>query len=92
MNEEQAMNKPWFDARTGTLLLDDYVAMEPYFQKILGDGTVTDSELAEQTQRTETLLRKLEAMLPPEVKDLATEALCALMALYILDRSRAKAG
>ena len=85
------MSKPWFDARTGTLLLDDYVAAEPYFQKILADGAVTDSELAEQTQRTETLLRKLEAMLPAEVKDVATDTLCALMALYILDRVQAKA-
>jgi hypothetical protein len=85
------MDKPWFDARTGTLLLDEYVASMPSFQKVMQDGVVTDNEIAEIAHKTVALLRQLEEMLSPEAKAVATEALCQLAVLYALQRIRAQA-
>lgn len=86
------MDKPWFDPQTGMLLLDEYVSAMPSFRAVMADGLVTDAEMAEQAQRTVALLRQLEALLSPEAKALATEALCQLAVLYALERTQALAG
>ena len=79
------MNRPWFDPQTGVLLLDDYVS-QPSYRKVMEDGVVTDAELAEQAERVLTLLRKLEGMLSPDARAVATDALCELAVLYAVER------
>lgn len=80
------MEKPWFDAETGILLLDEYVAQSPSFIKIMEDGIVTPGEIMEQSQRVVALLKELEGKLDPATKDLATQVLCELSVLYTVNR------
>lgn len=84
-------DKPWFDPQTGTLLLDEYVAELDSYQRIVEDGTITDDELAEQTQRVTSLLQQLEGSLSPEVKAIATVALGELTVLNALQVKRLQA-
>lgn len=81
-------DKPWFDPETGFLLLDEYVAEMPSFQKIMEDGVVTDGELVQQALRVTALLKELETVLSPAAKAVATEALCELAVLHALQQSR----
>ncbi len=85
------MNKPWFDPQTGTLMLDEYVAELDSYRRIVEDGTITDDELAEQTQRVTSLLQQLEGSLSPEVKAIATVALGELTVLNALQVKRLQA-
>jgi hypothetical protein len=80
------MTKPWFDAKTGTILLDEYVTEMPSFRRIMADEVITANEVREQAERTITLLKQLEVMLAPETRQIATEALCELAVLYALHR------
>ena len=84
-------DKPWFDPKTGTLLLDEYVAELDSYRRIVEDGTITDDELAEQTQRVTSLLQQLEGSLSPEVKAIATVALGELTVLNALQVKRLQA-
>jgi flagellin-specific chaperone FliS len=84
-------DKPWFDPQTGTLLLDEYVAELDSYRRIVEDGTITDDELAEQTQRVTSLLQQLEGSLSPEVKAIATVALGELTVLNALQVKRLQA-
>jgi len=84
-------DKPWFDPQTGTLLLDEYVAELDSYRRIIEDGTTTDDELAEQTQRVTSLLQQLEGSLSPEVKAIATVALGELTVLNALQVKRLQA-
>lgn len=81
-------DRPWFDVHTGDLLFDDYVKDLPSFQKVMADAAVTDSEMDEQEQRVCALFRQLERKLSPEVRDVATEALCELAVLVELQLRR----
>jgi hypothetical protein len=85
------MDRPWFDQDTGTLLLDEYVLQMDSYQRIVEDELITDAELVEQTQRVAWLLRRLEEVLSPEAKALATEALCELAVLNALQVKRLQA-
>lgn len=82
------MNKPWFDPKTGILLLDEYVAEMPSFQKIMADNIVTDEEITEHAQNVVSLLKKLEVLLTPELKSLTTKALCEMAVLYALQQKQ----
>jgi hypothetical protein len=82
------MDKPWFDPNTGLLLLDEYVADMPSFKKIMADEIITDSEIIAHGEQVIMLLTQLEAVLTPDVKRLATEALCELAVLYALQRKQ----
>lgn len=73
------MDRPWFDQDSGTLLLDEYLLEMDYYQRIVEDGTITDDELVEQTQRVASLLRRLEEALSPEAKAIATVAVETLV-------------
>lgn len=84
------MNRPWFDLETGILLLDEYVAEMPSYQKILEDGVVTVEEIKEQSHKVISLLKQLEVMLPPEAKATVTELLCELAVLYSIERRHAE--
>ena len=80
------MIRPWFDAETGVLKLDEYVEAMPSFQKVVQDGLVTDDELEQHALRVVGLLRQLDERLPDDLKALATAALCELAVLYALQR------
>jgi hypothetical protein len=71
------------------LLLDEYVMEMPSFKKVLADEVITDQEIHEHAIRTASLLRRLEQMLSPDAKVVATEALCELAVLYTLERKQA---
>ncbi len=85
------MDRPWFDQDTGTLLLDEYVLERDSYQRIVEDELITDAELVEQTQRVASLLQRLEEVLSPEAKSLATEVLCELAVLNALQVKRLQA-
>ena len=85
------MDKPWFDPQTGTLLLDEYVVEMDSYRRIVEDEAITDDELAEQTQRVASLLRRLEEALSLEAKAIATEALGELAVLNALQVKRLQA-
>jgi hypothetical protein len=80
------MDKPWFDPNTDMVLFDEYVAEMPSFKRIIADEVITDGEVAEHAQKVTSLLKELEAALAPDLKRLATEALCELAVLYALQR------
>jgi hypothetical protein len=78
------MGRSWFDPHSKILKLDEYVLENASFQKIMADTVVTDEEMEEQSQRTLALLQKLETMLSPEIREVATETLSELAVLYAL--------
>ncbi|MGR9116336.1 MAG: hypothetical protein ACU85E_11265 [Gammaproteobacteria bacterium] len=80
------MNRPWFDPETGVLILDEYVSQMPSFKKIMADNLITDTELAEHAANVTDKLKQLDAALPPDIKELATDALCELAVLYTIMR------
>lgn len=82
------MRRPWFDERTGNVLFDEYVADRPSFQAITRDSVVTDAEIGEQSLRVIDLLRRLENMLSSEAQAVATDALCELAVLNVLQLKR----
>lgn len=67
----------FFD-ENGMFRLDEAVAGQPTFKKIMEDGIVTDDELEEQANRIIGLLKEIEAAFSPEqvkkVEELLTEA------------------
>lgn len=44
----------------GFIDIDEMIAQEPSFQKIMQDGIVTDDELQEQSERVISLLHEVE--------------------------------
>ncbi len=76
------MGKPWFDAETGVLMLDDYITSLPSYKTYVADGIIIPSEVAAQAQNLAASLKKLEESLSPEQHALATEALCETAFLY----------
>lgn len=69
----------------GILNIDEMIIESPSFRKIMEDGTVTEEELVEQSERVLTLLRKMESKFNEEqiaeIKELLVEA-NVLQAVY----------
>lgn len=86
------MAKPWFDAETGALLLDEYVMDMPSFKKIMEDGVISDDELAEQAHKVVSLLQQLESMLTPQAREAVTQVLCELAVLTSLQHRHLVSG
>ncbi len=78
------MDLPWFDEQSGTVLLDDYVVTRDSYIRITADQEITAAELSAQVQTVTGLFQQLEGMLAPEVKKVATDALCELAVLHVL--------
>ncbi len=78
------MTKPWFDAKTGHILFDEYVEDSPTYQAINRDKIVTEEELAQQATHVVSLLRRLQSELRPELQELAGAAFCELAVLHAL--------
>jgi flagellin-specific chaperone FliS len=85
------VDKPWFDQEQGILLFHEYLAGLDSYRRIMEDEIITDAELAEQTRRVVSLLQQLEAVLSPEAKAIATDALCELAVLNALQGKRLQA-
>ena len=82
------MSGPWFDPETGEMLFERYVVERPSFHAITEDSVVTEAELSRQTELVTSLFRELETKLPPDVRSLATDALCELSVLNVLQLKR----
>ncbi|PYV68065.1 MAG: hypothetical protein DMG96_37470 [Acidobacteria bacterium] len=78
------MTKPWFDAETGHILFDEYVADSPTYRAIDRDKVVTEEELAQQAMHVISLLQRLQSELRPELQELAGDAFCELAVLHAL--------
>ena len=78
------MTKPWFDAETGHILFDEYVADSPAYIAIERDKVVTEEEIAQQATHVVNLLRRLQSELRPELQELAGDAFCELAVLHAL--------
>ena len=83
--------QPWFDQETDVLIIDEYIVEMDSYQRIVEDGNITDTELLEQTLRVVTLMRRLEEVLSPEAKALATEAFGEMGVLNALQALRLQA-
>lgn len=64
--------------KDGILNLDELVANQPSYKKIMKDGYVTEQELSDQTNKVLELLKRVETELTPTqqelVKDILVEA------------------
>jgi hypothetical protein len=78
------MTKPWFDAETGHILFDEYVADSPTYRAIERDKFVTEEELAQQAMHVISLLQRLQSELRPELQELAGDVFCELAVLHAL--------
>ena len=57
------------------LNLDEMLANQPSFKKIMEDGIVTEQELSEQSDKVISLLQRLEKELTPAQLELVKELL-----------------
>ena len=78
------MDLPWFDEKSDTVLLDDYVVTRESYRRITADQEITAAEVSAQVQKVIGLLKQLEGLLAPDVKKVATDALCELAVLHVL--------
>ena len=78
----------------GFIDIDEMIAQEPSFQKIMQDGIVTDDELQQQRERVSSLLHEVENRLSEDnqllVKKLfaETNVLSAIYHYYSLQNIR----
>lgn len=69
----------------GNLNIDDLIAEQPSFQKIMEDGIVTPEEVQEQSDRVATLLHKFEETATPEQIEQMREILAELSVLVAVN-------
>lgn len=80
--------------KQGFIDIDEVIAQEPSFQKIMEDGVVTDDELREQTEAVINLLHEVENRLSEEDQQLVkrlfaeTNVLSAIYHYYSLQNIR----
>jgi hypothetical protein len=78
------MSKPWFDPKTGHLLLDEHVLEQPSYEKVRKNDHITEADLAEHALHVADLLRRLETQLSPDGRELMREVLCEIAVLHAL--------
>lgn len=66
------MKSIFFD-ENGIINIDETIVKRPSFIKIMEDGLVSESELAEQSERVLTLFQKLDRDLDVEQKELVKD-------------------
>ena len=69
---------------SGTLNIDELIAEQPSFIKIMEDGIVTEDELLEQSKHIENLLRDLESDAPPEIIEKVRHLLAEISVLVAI--------
>lgn len=79
--------KTFFD-NSGTLNIDDIIAEQHSFIKIMEDGIVTEDELSEQSRRVESLLKDLENDAPPEIIEKVRHLLAEISVLVAIRQIR----
>lgn len=70
----------------GRIRLDELVAEDATFKKIMEDREVTDQELADQSERVVGLFRNLERDFTPEQQARVAELLTQTGILYAVSR------
>lgn len=79
--------KTFFD-NSGTLNIDDIIAEQHSFIKIMEDGIVAEDELSEQSRRVESLLKDLENDAPPEIIEKVRHLLAEISVLVAIRQIR----
>lgn len=69
----------------GNLNIDDLIAEQPSFQKIMADGVVTPEEIEKQSTRVTTLLQNFEKTATPEQINQMREILAELSVLVAIN-------
>lgn len=69
----------------GCLNIDDLIMQQPSFRKIVEDGVVTADEIAEQTQRVISILKKIEKDFSPEQIEIIRELLSEISVLVAVN-------
>lgn len=69
----------------GNLNIDDLIAEQPSFQKIMADGVVTPEEIEKQSTRVTTLLQNFEQTATPEQINQMREILAELSVLVAIN-------
>ena len=70
----------------GMFRLDEEIAKQPTFQKIMEDGIVSDEEVEQQSQLLISLMKKLEKDLSPEQLKEVEEVLTQAGVLYAVSQ------
>lgn len=70
----------------GMFRLDEEIAKQPTFQKIMEDGIVSDEEVEQQSQLLISLMKKLEQDLSPEQLKEVEEVLTQAGVLYAISQ------
>jgi len=76
----------FFDQQTGILNLDEQVHIRPSFQKIMDDQKVTAEEVEGQSLLVISLLKELEANLPPADLEKVNNTLVEMGVLYAISQ------
>lgn len=69
----------------GNLNIDDLIAEQPSFQKIMADGIVTPEEIQKQSTRVTTLLQDFEQTATPDQINQMREILAELSVLVAIN-------
>lgn len=69
----------------GNLNIDDLIAEQPSFQKIMADGVVTPEKIEKQSTRVTTLLQNFEKTATPEQINQMREILAELSVLVAIN-------
>ena len=68
----------------GNLNIEDIVANQPSFKRIIEDGIITEEEIEEQSQRVVAEIKEIEAIATPEVKEKMRELLAEMSVLVAI--------
>jgi hypothetical protein len=75
-----SVKSTWFDEEANTPLIAQEAQRLESFVAAMADGQVTDAEVKAQEQRVVKLLKEIEPLLEPKLRDRVTELLCELTA------------
>lgn len=68
----------------GNLNIEDIVANQPSFKRIIKDGIITEEEIEEQSQRVVAKIKEIEAIATPEVKEKMRELLAEMSVMVAI--------
>jgi hypothetical protein len=86
----------WFDEKSHTILIKEYVQQLSSFIETMADGKVDDSELEAQQERLIALMKEVEPQLDDALHEKVTRLLCELAAydamqmIYMMQEARPK--
>lgn len=75
----------------GMLNIDELIAEQPSFIKIMEDGVVTEEELQEQSMRVESILKDIEQTASPEIIEKVRHLLAEMSVLVAIRQIQAGA-